>query len=95
MLAIRHTPSGGRITLTAQRAGNGEAELLVTDTGEGISADMLGAVFDRYQRSDRGGSGLGLAIARSLVVAHGGSIVAESAGPGAGTTIRVRWSAVP
>lgn len=92
--AIRHTPAGGRISLSAAPAGD-EVELIVTDTGEGIPPDALGAIFDRYQRSDQGESGLGLAIARSLVVAHGGSIIAESAGPGAGTTFRVRWPAMP
>jgi two-component system sensor histidine kinase BaeS len=90
--AIRHTPPGGRITLSTNRSDDA-AELVVADTGEGIPPDAVGAIFDRYQRSDRGESGLGLAIARSLVVAHGGSIVAESAGAGAGTTIRVRWPA--
>lgn len=90
--AIRHTPPGGRITLSTNRSDDA-AELVVADTGEGIPRDAVGAIFDRYQRSDRGESGLGLAIARSLVVAHGGSIVAESAGAGAGTTIRVWWPA--
>jgi two-component system sensor histidine kinase BaeS len=87
--AIRHTPPGGRIRLSATAA-DAVIELAVADTGEGIPADELGFVFERYRRSDRGGSGLGLAIARSLVTAHGGSITAESPGPGAGTTIRVR-----
>jgi two-component system sensor histidine kinase BaeS len=88
--AIRHTPTGGVVVLSARATEPEWLELTVTDTGEGIPPDALGAVFDRYQRSDRGGSGLGLAIARSLVVAHGGTITAESSGTGRGTTIRLR-----
>jgi two-component system, OmpR family, sensor histidine kinase BaeS len=88
--AIRHTPTGGAVVLSARSTEPDWLELTVTDTGEGIPPHVLGAVFDRYQRSDRGESGLGLAIARSLVVAHGGTIVAESTGTGQGTTIRIR-----
>lgn len=91
--AIRHTPTGGSVQLTARAADSDWLELEVRDTGEGIEPDALAAVFDRYQRSDRGGSGLGLAIARSLVLAHGGSIDIESPGSGRGTTIRVRLPA--
>jgi two-component system, OmpR family, sensor kinase len=66
----------------------------VSDTGPGIPADELEAVFDRYTRAaDSGGSGLGLAIARSLVEAHGGAISAERRDEG-GTTVRVRLPAV-
>jgi two-component system sensor histidine kinase BaeS len=88
--AIRHTPAGGSVVLSAGATGDEVLEITVIDTGEGIAPDALGAVFDRYQRSDRGGSGLGLAIARSLVAAHGGTIVAESEGVGRGTTMRIR-----
>jgi two-component system sensor histidine kinase BaeS len=92
--ALRHTPAGGRVTVAATMAADGAVDLSVTDTGEGIAAEALASVFDRYERSDRGGSGLGLAIARSLVVAHGGEITAHSDGvPGHGTTIRVRLPA--
>jgi signal transduction histidine kinase len=86
--ALRHTPAGGRIVLSAVAADD-LVELHVTDSGEGIPPDALANVFERYERSDRGGSGLGLAIARSLVAAHGGTIAAESQGPGRGTTISV------
>jgi signal transduction histidine kinase len=92
--AIRHTPAGGHIRLSAT-ATSDEVELVVSDTGEGIPAEEVGYVFERYRRSDRGGSGLGLAIARSLVAAHGGSITAESRGPGTGTTIRVGLPIAP
>ena len=81
--AIRHTPSGGRVTVAAKQ-GVGSIRVDVTDTGEGIPTDALPYVFDRLYRADpsrergTGGSGLGLTIARQLVEAHGGSIWAES-----------------
>ena len=89
--ALRHTPGGGRVRLSA-RADGPWAEIAVADTGEGIAPADLDRVFDRFQRrADSGGSGLGLTIARDLVAAHGGTIRAESDGvPGRGTTFRVR-----
>ena len=89
--ALRHTPTGGRVTLSAIPTPNG-VRLIVADTGEGIPAADLPYVFDRFWRGDlarshaRGaGSGLGLAIARQLVTAHGGSIAVQSE-VGRGTT---------
>ncbi len=89
--ALRHTPGGGRVRLSA-RADGPWAEIVVADTGEGIAPADLDRVFDQFQRrADGGGSGLGLTIARDLVAAHGGTIRAESDGvPGHGTTVRVR-----
>jgi signal transduction histidine kinase len=85
--ALRHTPSGGTITIAAAREGD-DVAFRVTDTGEGIPADELAHVFVRFARSaESRGSGLGLAIAKSLVQAHGGTISAESE-PGNGTSIR-------
>jgi signal transduction histidine kinase len=86
--AVRHTPSGGTITLSATGDPAGVA-FAVADTGEGIAPDELAHVFDRFARSPESrGAGLGLAIAKSLVLGHGGSISAESE-PGRGTTIRL------
>jgi signal transduction histidine kinase len=84
--ALRYTPRGGAVTISAERAPNGVA-LAVTDTGPGIPSEQLSNVFDRFAKSTESrGSGLGLAIARSLVEAHGGSISARS--DRSGTTIR-------
>jgi two-component system OmpR family sensor kinase/two-component system sensor histidine kinase BaeS len=87
--ALRYTPAGGSITLTASAsAGPPALRFAVTDTGSGIAAEDLPYVFTRFRKSaDSRGSGLGLAIAKSLVEAHGGSIEAESE-PGRGTTVR-------
>ena len=77
--AIRHTPTNGAIRLNARRESQG-VRLSVEDTGEGIPADALPHVFDRFYRVDQarqqnsGESGLGLAIAKSLIEAHGGTI---------------------
>ncbi len=85
--ALRHTPSGGSVVVTAGPAGEGDARFEVTDTGSGIPADELAHVFERFVRSpESGGTGLGLAIAKRLVEAHGGTIEAFS--EGGGTTIR-------
>jgi signal transduction histidine kinase len=88
--ALRHTPEGGAITLRSQAVDGGVA-LTVSDTGLGIPPDELPHIFDRFwSRGKAGGTGggLGLAIARSIVIAHGGSIHAEST-IGQGTTMRV------
>jgi heavy metal sensor kinase len=89
--AIRHTPSGGAIT-TGWRMADGNAELWVSDNGEGIPQEHLARIFDRFYRADSarrgGGAGLGLSICKWIAEAHGGSISAESA-PGEGTAITV------
>lgn len=94
--ALRHTPEGGRVTITVlpEQQGPGEAVLVeVADTGEGIAPDDLPHVFDRFYRSEKsrsrvtGGAGLGLAIARGIVEAHGGRIWIASE-RGRGTQVR-------
>ena len=82
--AVRHTPCGGRITLGAHAIEDG-VRITVEDTSEGIPAEDLPYVFDRFWRGDRSrsrangtGSGLGLAIAQQLVEAHGGLIAVRS-----------------
>jgi two-component system sensor histidine kinase BaeS len=86
--ALRHTPAGGTVSVAVRRSGD-RVEVAVTDTGEGISADLLPHVFDRFVKGPGSvGSGLGLAIARDVVTAHGGTIEIISE-PGAGTTVRL------
>ncbi|MFE3173333.1 sensor histidine kinase [Amycolatopsis sp. NPDC059090] len=95
--AIRHTPPGGLVTVTASQREN-DAIFEVTDTGTGISPEDLPRVFDRFWRADpsrsriSGGSGLGLAIVRKLTEAHGGEVTATST-PGEGTTFTLRFPA--
>ncbi|MDT8304762.1 MAG: HAMP domain-containing sensor histidine kinase [Anaerolineae bacterium] len=91
--ALRHTPPGGEVTLTATRHGE-ELWLQIADNGPGIAPGDLPHIFERFYRGDRarsrqsGGSGLGLAIAHSLTAAHGGRLWAESE-PGQGATFTV------
>ena len=80
--AMKFTPSGGRITLTADAKG-AEIEFAVKDTGPGIPADKLDAVFEKFKQLDRdaakrAGYGLGLSICRKIVELHGGRIWVES-----------------
>ncbi len=102
--AIRHTPEGGIILVSAEREAdadsNGTIALQVFDTGEGIPAEHLPHVFDRFYRADpsrthsSGGAGLGLAIAKELITAMDGTITVESEpGEGASFTIRLRPAA--
>jgi two-component system sensor histidine kinase BaeS len=87
--AIRHTPPGGSVTVTASLA-DPWLEIRVADTGPGIDPELLPRVFERFVTgAGSGGSGLGLAIARSLVEAHGGTLTVESTGR-SGTTFCLR-----
>lgn len=92
--ALRHTPPGGRVTVGVDRDPAG-VRLTVTDTGEGIAAEHLPHVFERFYRADpardrgQGGSGIGLAIVRAIVAEHRGRVTVASDGPGAGASFTV------
>ncbi|MGC4046842.1 MAG: ATP-binding protein [Armatimonas sp.] len=89
--AIRHTPTGGHITVSAEQ-NDGKVVLTVHDTGAGIPPNYLESIFERFTQvpgATRGGAGLGLSLARSIVTAHGGEIRAASEGEGKGSTFIV------
>jgi signal transduction histidine kinase/ActR/RegA family two-component response regulator len=97
--AIKYTPAGGTITVRVQKLGD-EALLTVADNGAGMSADLLGRVFDPFVQGEReldrahGGLGIGLTLVRRLAELHGGSASAASPGPGRGSEFQVRFPAV-
>jgi len=93
--AVKFTAAYGRIDVSVERAGS-SVEVNVVDTGEGIGAQFLPHVFERFSQADgapsrrHAGLGLGLAIVRQLVELHGGTVHAASGGAGAGSTFTVR-----
>jgi signal transduction histidine kinase len=93
--AIKFTPSGGKVDVCLAHR-NEEAEISVSDSGQGIKPEFLPLVFDRFRQEDgsisrrHGGLGLGLAIVRHLVELHAGSVEAFSAGEGKGSRFVVR-----
>ncbi len=97
--AAKYTPRGGEINLLLRRDGD-EALLQVRDNGMGIPSEMLHKIFDLFVQSDHsldrpsGGMGLGLTLVRKLVLLHGGTVTAESPGPGQGSTFTVRFPLV-
>jgi CheY-like chemotaxis protein len=92
--AVKFTPKHGRIDVELLHS-DSSASVTVTDSGQGIPGDFLQHVFERFRQADsttsrrHGGLGLGLAIVRHLTEAHGGSVSAESAGEGLGSTFTV------
>jgi signal transduction histidine kinase len=93
--AIKFSPAGSAVDIDST-LNDGFVLLQVRDHGRGIPAAKLESIFDRFQQVEsgdaraKGGAGLGLAIARAIVEQHGGSVWAESAGDGAGSTFTVR-----
>src|SRR5262250_405669 len=93
--AIKFTPEGGRVEIRSRWV-DSSVEIVVADTGQGISEDFLPYVFERFRQADvsttraHGGLGLGLAIVRHLIESHGGRVHAESAGRGKGATFTIR-----
>jgi two-component system phosphate regulon sensor histidine kinase PhoR len=98
--AVKYTPEGGAVTVTARAAAAGMVETAVADTGIGIPPADLPRITERFYRVDKarsrelGGTGLGLAIVKHLVMAHGGELQIESL-PEQGTTVRFTLPAEP
>jgi PAS domain S-box-containing protein len=92
--AVKFTPAGGDVRVSLESA-NGRVKILVTDTGQGIPADVLPFVFDRFRQWDssstraHSGLGLGLTLVKELAVLHRGTVAAESEGTGKGATFTV------
>lgn len=100
--AVKFTPTGGRVAAHLRRV-NAHIEIVVSDSGEGIAPEHMPRLFQRFSQADSSstrrhtGLGIGLALVRHLVDLHGGTVTAESAGPGLGATFTVTLpvSAVP
>lgn len=92
--AVKFTPKGGRIQVKLQRI-DSHVEIVVSDSGVGISKEFLPYVFDRFRQADasttriHGGLGLGLSIVHQLVDLHGGTVAVESEGEGKGATFTI------
>jgi PAS domain S-box-containing protein len=98
--ASKYSPQEGKISI-AVRTFDSKIAIAVSDSGVGISANLLPRVFDLFAQAERtsdrsqGGLGLGLAIAKSIVELHGGSVTAQSDGLGAGSTFEIFIPALP
>jgi PAS domain S-box-containing protein len=98
--AVKFTPAGGRITVTAEQRGS-DAAVEIADTGIGIPASQLASIFDAFEQGSPaitrrfGGLGLGLAISRTIVEAHGGTLTAASEGAGKGARFSVVFPSAP
>ncbi len=92
--ALRHTPSGGKISIAVETQGK-TLRIAIEDSGEGIAPEHLDQVFERFYRADparartTGGAGLGLAIVKAIVEAHHGQVGVSSNGPGQGSTFTI------
>lgn len=98
--AVKFTPKEGKVEVRVSQV-NDSAQIVVSDTGKGISADFLPFVFDYFRQADSsstrtfGGLGLGLAIVRNIVEMHGGTVKAESPGEGQGATFTIQLPVIP
>jgi HAMP domain-containing protein/signal transduction histidine kinase len=87
--AVKFTPGDGQISISTSNTSRGELRVEIADTGLGIESEALPKIFDAFEQGGRtqlGGLGLGLAISKSLVEAHKGTIIAQSAGRNKGST---------
>lgn len=93
--AIKFTPAGGQVSLSAARGAGGQVQVVIADTGCGIAAQFLPHVFEKFGQEDasttrrHGGLGLGLSIAKQLTELHDGTISVDSGGRGLGTSFTV------
>lgn len=98
--AIKFTPKGGKVEVRLEQADD-YAQIIISDTGKGISAEFLPYVFDYFRQADGtstrsfGGLGLGLAIVRNIIEMHGGIVKAESEGEGKGAIFTVSLPLLP
>jgi signal transduction histidine kinase len=96
--AVKFTPAGGSVTVSL-RGQDSRVLISVSDTGQGVSAEFLPFIFDRFSQADgsitrrHGGLGLGLAIVRHFIEMHGGTVTADSPGIGLGTTFTIELPA--
>lgn len=94
--ALRHTPPGGTVSVTVDQNDTETVTISVTDSGEGITADQLPHIFERFYRGDtarsreNAGSGIGLTIAKALVEQHSGTLSAHSTGIGQGASFHIQ-----
>ncbi|HFC12217.1 MAG TPA: HAMP domain-containing protein [Anaerolineae bacterium] len=92
--ALQYTPSGGQVRVSAEVTPTA-LQIHINDTGLGLSPEQLASIFERFYRVDKsrsragGGSGIGLTISKHIVAAHGGTLTAQSAGLGQGSTFTV------
>jgi signal transduction histidine kinase len=97
--AAKFTPEGGAVTVRTRDLEAGGVAVEVADSGSGIGPGLLPKIFDAFEQGGstpllaRGGLGLGLAISQAIVAAHGGRLLAASAGEGRGATFTVELPA--
>jgi hypothetical protein len=96
--SLKFTPRGGSVNVQLRKT-RASAIIVVKDTGKGISPEFLPHIFKRFSQDgassrEKGGLGLGMAICKHLVELHGGSISAESAGPGRGAMIEIQFRTI-
>ena len=91
--AVRHTPAGGAVVLSAQRTPAGMLLVAVDDNGPGVPADLQPQLFEPFATGRADGTGLGLALAREVALAHGGELRHVALAPGARFELEIPWHA--